>query len=82
MGENEKLTFEIVRALIKLPTDDYLRAKILCFIHAAERKNLKEFLNIVFEVAEKERPLLIGIKVDDNCKINQSVSEIFRENHI
>lgn len=55
MDEKDGMAFEIVRELIKLPTDDYLRVKILCFVHATERNNLKEFLNIAFEVAEKKR---------------------------
>lgn len=38
MDEKDRMVFEIVRELIKLPTDDYLKVKILCFVHAAERK--------------------------------------------
>ena len=58
MNKVYSLAAEFVRELTPLPTDDYLRIKLMLMANAPTC-NVKAFLQVVFDTAERQRPLLI-----------------------
>lgn len=58
MNKVYSLAAEFVRELTPLPTDDYPRIKLMLLANAPTC-NVKAFLQVVFDAAERQRPLLI-----------------------
>lgn len=58
MNKVYSLAAEFVRELTPLPTDDCLRIKLMLSANAPTC-NVKAFLQVVFDTAERQRPLLI-----------------------
>ena len=61
------LAAEFIRELAPLPTDDCQRIKLILMANAPTN-NVKAFLQVVFDVVERQKPLLLEKQEVPPCK--------------
>jgi len=52
----------MIQILPGMGTDTYLKCKYVLLASSMERPNVNAFFKVLFEVADRKRPLLIGMK--------------------
>lgn len=67
MNKVYSLAAEFIRELTPLPTDDYPRIKLMLLANAPTR-NVKAFLQVVFDTTERQKPLLLEKQEVPPCK--------------
>ena len=53
---------EIAQTLLKMSTDAYMRCKYILLLSSKEDKEVNAFFTTLFNLADKHRPLHIGMR--------------------